>query len=132
MFGQAAIFLAYGVLHVAHGIPLLEIIMPEVQNSTFRFSQEVLAYSLLASTWLVLGFVSIIVGVSLRRGAAWGWTAAIILQGAILLLALEAYFTANANATFYLAMILASAIVFVLNQRQVLTFYRAHKVTLLD
>lgn len=132
MFGQAAMFLAYFGLYIMHGAPLLEIIVPEIQFGTFRFSEDTFAYLLLCSTWFALGFASVLIGVGLRRGASWAWTAAIILQGAILLLSLESYFTRNANSSFYLAMFLASAIVLTLNQREVLVFYRAYRATILD
>ena len=67
-------------------------------------------------------------GVAARR--SWAWTAAIILQGAILILGLEAYFTRNTDNLFNVALGLASAIVLTLNQREVLVFYRANRATL--
>jgi hypothetical protein len=132
MFGQAAMFLTYLGLYLMHGAPLFEMVVPEIQFGTFRFAQETIAYLLLCGTWFVLGFASVFLGVGLRRGASWAWTAAIILQGAILLLSLESYFTRNADSSFYLAMFLASAIVLTLNQREVLVFYRAYRATILD
>jgi hypothetical protein len=132
MFGQAAMFLTYCALYLIHGAALADSVIPELYFGTFRFSQEIITYMLLTSTWLVLGFASALVGVGLRRGKSWAWTGAIILQGAILILALEAYFTHNADSTFYLALGLASAIVLTLNQREVLVFYRANRATLAE
>ena len=132
VFGQAAMFLTYCALYLIYGTVLADSVIPEIYFGTFRFSQETITLMLLTSTWLVLGFASAIIGVGLRRGRSWAWTAAIILQGAILILGLEAYFTRNADATFYFALGLASAIVLTLNQREVLVFYRADHATLAE
>jgi len=132
VFGQAAMFLTYCALYLIHGAMLADMVVPEIYFGTFRFSQETITYMLLTSTWLVLGLASAIIGVGLRRGKSWAWTAAIILQGAILILGLEAYFTRNADSSFYVALGLASAIVLTLNQREVLVFYRANRATLAE
>ena len=132
VFGQAAMFLTYCALYLIHGAALVDSVFPEIYFGTFRFSQETITYMLLTSTWLVLGLASAIIGVGLRRGKSWAWTAAIILQGAILILGLEAYFTRNADSSFYVALGLASAIVLTLNQREVLVFYRANRATLAE
>lgn len=132
VFGQAAMFLTYCALYLIHGAMLVDTAIPEIYFGTFRFSQETITYMLLTSTWLVLGLASAIIGVGLRRGKSWAWTAAIILQGAILILGLEAYFTRNADSSFYVALGLASAIVLTLNQREVLVFYRANRATLAE
>jgi len=132
VFGQAAMFLTYGALYLLNGIAIADVVIPEIYFGTFRFSQEMITYLLLTSTWLVLGLASAIIGVGLRRGKSWAWTAAIILQGAVLILGLETYFTRNADSTFYFTLGLASAIVLTLNQREVLVFYRANRATLAE
>ncbi|MBI5080141.1 MAG: hypothetical protein HZB17_02390 [Chloroflexi bacterium] len=132
VFGQAAMFLTYCALYLLNGMAIADVVIPEIYFGTFRFSQEMIAYLLLTSTWLVLGLASALIGVGLRRGKSWAWTAAIILQGAILILGLEAYFTRNADSSFYVALGLASAIVLTLNQREVLVVYRANRATLAE
>jgi len=130
VFGQAAMFLTYCALYLIHGSALADSVIPEIYFGTFHFSQETMTFMLFTSTWLVLGLASTIIGVGLRRGRSWAWTAAIILQGAILILGLEAYFTRNTDNLFNVALGLASAIVLTLNQREVLVFYRANRATL--
>jgi hypothetical protein len=132
VFGQAAMFLTYCALYLIHGSALADLVLAEIYYGTFRFSQEIITYLLLTSTWLVLGLASAIIGVGLRRCKSWAWTAAIILQGAILILGLEAYFTRNADSTFYFALGLASVVVLILNQREVLVVYRANRATLAE
>lgn len=130
MFGQAAMFLTYCALYLLNGTALADVVLPEIYFGTFQFSKGIITYLLLTSTWLVLGLASVIIGVGLRHGRSWAWTAAIVLEGAILILGLEAYFGRNADNSFNIALGLASAIVLTLNQREVLVFYRAHRATL--
>lgn len=128
-FGQGAMFLTYFGLYVLNGVKGFDSMIVEILRGT-RGLQGLISVTLLTSTWLVLGLASVVIGVGLRRGRPWAWTAAVTLQGAILILSLEAYFNRRANAAFYLAMAVAIAVVLLLNQREAQVFYRANRVTL--
>ncbi len=78
-------------------------------------------------SWLVLGIASLIVTVAMNGGRSWGWTGALLVEGTILVLMLQAYFTGRANMLFDSAMALAVGITFLLNQRDVRVFFHAHR-----
>ncbi|MEK6575754.1 MAG: hypothetical protein AABZ58_15710 [Chloroflexota bacterium] len=120
-FGQAAMYLTYFVLYGLY------------TEQSFLFIDNLARHGLihparLVGTWMVLGVASVIIGVGLRRGRPWAWTAAMTLEGAIFTLALGAYFNRQANIMFYVAMAAAIAITFLLNQREIQIFYRANRV----
>jgi lysylphosphatidylglycerol synthetase-like protein (DUF2156 family) len=127
-FGQAAMFLSYFGLYVLNGVQGLDTMIVEILRGT-RGLQGLISVTLLTSTWLVLGLASVVIGVGLRRGRSWAWTAAVSLEGAILILSLETYFNRRANTAFYLAMAVAIAVVLLLNQREAQVFYRANRAT---
>ncbi len=127
-FGQGAMFLTYFGLYVLNGVKGFDTMIVEILRGT-RGLQGLISVTLLTSTWLVLGLASVVIGVGLRRGRSWAWTAAVTLEGAILILSLEAYFNRRANAAFYLAMAVAIAVVLLLNQREAQVFYRANRLT---
>ncbi len=127
-FGQGAMFLTYFGLYVLNGVKGFDTMIVEILRGT-RGLQGLISVTLLTSTWLVLGLASVVIGVGLRRGRPWAWTAAVTLEGAILILSLEAYFNRRANAAFYLAMAVAIAVVLLLNQREAQVFYRANRLT---
>lgn len=83
-------------------------------------------------TWGVLGGGSLLIAVALRSGRNWVWTAALIAEGAILILSLEKYLNRGANMLYYVAMGLAIAITFLLNQREIQIFFHAHQHTHLE
>ena len=122
VFGQGAMFLTYFALYMFNigGRPELLLI------DTRGYLQAGLSLWFFTGTWLVLGVASIIIGVGLRRVRPWAWTAALTLEGAILILALEAYFNRHADVSFYAVMAVAVMIVFALNQRETQILYKAH------
>lgn len=125
VFGQAAMFLTYFGLYAINTAGRLDFLVVEMLRGR-RGPQGVVSLFLLIGTWLVLGLMSVVVGVALRRSHTWAWSAALILEGAMLGLALEAYFNRRANALMYSAMAVAAVVVFMLNLRETQTFYRAH------
>jgi hypothetical protein len=129
VFGQAAMFLTYFGLYAIYTADRLDFLVVEILRGE-RGPQGVVSLFLLIGTWLVLGLMSVVVGVALRRRRTWAWSAALILEGAMLGLALEAYFNRHANALMYSAMAVAAVVVFMLNQRETQTFYRAHDAPL--
>ena len=126
VFGQAAMFLTYFGLYAINTADRLDFLVVEMLRGE-RGPQGVVSLFLLIGTWLVLGLMSVVVGVALRRSHTWAWSAALILEGAMLGLALEAYFNRRANALMYSAMAVAAVVVFMLNLRETQTFYRAHE-----
>lgn len=78
-------------------------------------------------TWSVLGTASLVVAVGLRSGRNWIWTAALIVEGASLILGLEKYLNRTANVLFFGAMAIAIAITFLLNQREIQIFFHAQR-----
>ncbi len=128
-FGQGAMFLTYFGLYILNGLTDFDGMIVEILRGT-RGLQGLISVTLLTSTWLVLGLASVVIGVGLRRGRAWAWTAAITLEGAILILSLEAYFNRRADAAFYVAMAVAIALVLLLNQREAQVYYRANRASL--
>ena len=125
VFAQGAMFLTFFALYGLNAMDKLNSVLTELMLGQ-RGPQGLISLGLLTGTWLVSGLASVIVGVGLRRWRPWAWTAALTLEGAILILALEAYFNRKADVLFYIAMGLAVAIVLVLNQREVQILYRAH------
>ncbi len=125
VFGQAAMFLTYFGLYAINTADRLDFLVVEMLRGE-RGPRGVVSLFLLIGTWLVLGLMSVVVGVALRRSHTWAWSAALILEGAMLGLALEAYFNRRANALMYSAMAVAAVVVFMLNLRETQTFYRAH------
>ena len=126
MFAQAAMYLTFFVLYGVEADTKLQVVAAISKEGAPAVSQF-LAVLLLVGTWLVLGFASVIIGVGLRGGRPWAWTAALVLEGAILILALETYINRQANLPFHVAMAAATAVVFMLNQREIQIFYRAHR-----
>lgn len=124
IFGQAAMFLTYFALYAINAAARLDFLIVQMFLGR-RGPPGVIGLALLIGTWLVLGLVSIIVGVGLRRGRPWAWTAALTLEGAILVLALERYVERLADMTLYVAMAVAVAAVLFLNQREIQTYFRA-------
>lgn len=126
MFGQGAMYLAYFFLYALHAELALRLIETMLARGLDSVRQH-LAVMLLVGTWGVLGVASVIIGVALRRSRPWSWLAAMTLEGAILILALEAYFLRRANILFYVIMLAAVIIIFLLNQREIQIYYRASR-----
>ncbi len=129
-FSQGAMYLTYFGLSLSHSarLQLLEetVLHPELAMS------QLAAVWLFVGTWGVLGLASVVIGVGLRRGRPWAWTAAIILEGAILILALETYLSRRGDPLFNLAMAAAVGMTFLLNQRETQIFYRAHQAEIAE
>jgi len=126
-FGQAAIYLTYFALYGLHTKQAF-LFFQSLARQGLMHPERLVTMWLLVGTWCVLGVASVIIGVGLRRGRPWSWTAALTLEGAIFALALGAYFNRQANIMFYVGMAAAIAITFLLNQREIQIFYRAHRV----
>ncbi len=126
-FGQAAMYLTYFVLYGLYTEQSL-LFIDILARQGLTHPERLVTMWLLVGTWLVLGVASVLIGVGLRRGRPWAWTAAMTLEGAIFTLALGAYFNRQANIMFYVAMAAAIAITFLLNQREIQIFYRANRV----
>ena len=122
VFGQGAMFLTYFALYLFNVGMRPELMLLDPRG----YLQAGLSLWFFTGTWLVLGVASVVIGVGLRRMRPWAWTAALVLEGAILILALEAYFNRHADLSFYAAMAVAMVIVLALNQREVQILYRAH------
>jgi hypothetical protein len=125
MFGQGAMYLSYFALYVLHAEMALGLVEDMLAHG-FAGAQGRFSIVLLAGTWGALGVASVIIGVALRRSRPWSWLAAMTLEGAILILSLEAYFLRRANILFYVAMTTTVAIIFLLNQREIQIYYRAY------
>ena len=123
-FVQAAMYFTYFGLYEAIVAEALGVWMIDIAHG-FQIPPGLTTVFFLTSTWLVLGVASVIVGVGLRRLRPWAWTAALILEGAILVLGLEAYFNRRADISFYLGVAVAVVVTLLLNQREILTLYRA-------
>ncbi|MBI3242172.1 MAG: hypothetical protein HYZ49_07755 [Chloroflexi bacterium] len=121
MFGQGAMFLTYFALYVFNVGQRPELMAFDPRGHL----QAGLSLWFFTGTWLVLGVASVLIGVGLRRLRPWAWTAALTLEGAILILALEAYFNKHADMSFYVAMMVAVVVVFALNQREAQILYKA-------
>lgn len=117
MFGQGVLFLAFALL----SLDLAQLL------SENGLTNAVLGLWLMLLSWVALGVASMVVTVALRGGRPWGWTLALVIEGAILILMLEYYFTSRANSLYYAALALAVAITFLLNQRDVRIFFHAHR-----
>jgi hypothetical protein len=87
---------------------------------------------LMVATWGVLGAASLLLLAALRRGRTWAWTLTLIVEGAIQVLALQAYFSGQHNALFFAAMALAIAITLLLNQRQIQYYFLANRRAALE
>lgn len=124
MFAQGAMYLTYFVLYLFYAETSLHVSEMFITRVVPQ-PQRIVTLGLLVGTWLALGIASVIIGVGLRGGRPWAWTAALTLQGAIFILALEAYFNRKANEMFYVAMAIGIAITLLLNQREIQIFYRA-------
>jgi len=95
--------------------------------------QSLVSLWLLVSTWAFLGLASMVIAVGLRGRKRWAWAAAMVVEGVILVLALEAYLSRGASILHYGAMGLAVVIVFMLNQREIQVYYRtSHEEEELD
>ena len=108
MFGQGAMYLTYFALYALHAEMTLRLVEMMIAHGFGRV-REHLSIALLVSTWGTLGIASVIIGVALRRGRPWSWLAAMTLEGAILILSLEAYFLQQANTLFYVAKVRSGA-----------------------
>jgi len=115
-------FLTYFALYVFNVGARPELLLVDTRG----YLQAGLSLWFFTGTWLVLGAASVLVGVGLRRMRPWAWTAALVLEGAILILALEAYFNHHADPSFYTAMAVAVIIVLALNQREAQILYKAY------
>lgn len=106
-------------------------ILPEFPGGWTEHSQSAPAsefnLALMLATWGVLGGASVLVLAALRRGRAWAWTLTLIIEGAVMILALQAYFSGQSNVWFFAAMALAIAITFLLNQRQIRRYFQAQR-----
>jgi hypothetical protein len=125
-FSQGAMYLTYFVLYTVEAETYLHVI-DLIMHGRFVLPQALIALAFLVGTWLVLGMASVVVGVGLRRGRPWAWSAALTLEGAILILGLETYFNRQANLPFYVSLAVAIPIAFLLNQREIQMFYQARR-----
>lgn len=128
-FTQAAIYLTYFALYGLFTEQAFLFIQSWARQG-LAHPERLVAMWLLVGTWGVLGVASVVIGVGLRRGRPWAWTAAMTLEGAIFTLALGAYFNRQANIMFYVAMAAAIGVTFLLNQREIQIYYRANRVIL--
>lgn len=126
MFGQGAMYWTFFALYAAYSETYMH--MSEMlMRDSFVPPQGLITLGLLVGTWLVFGVGSVVVGVGLRRGRPWAWSAALIIEGAILILGLEAYFNRKANLTFYASLAVAIPIAFLLNHREIQIYYQAKR-----
>lgn len=95
----------------------------------FENPESLVTLWLFLLTWGVLGGTSVVIAVGLRSGRTWVWTAALLVEGIILILALEKYLDQTINLVFYSAMIIAIVITFLLNQREIQIFFHAQRHT---
>lgn len=80
---------------------------------------------LMVLTWGVLGAASLLGLTALRRGRQWAWTLTLLIEGAIQILSLQAYFGGQRSVLFFWAMALAIAITLLLNQREIQNYLQA-------
>lgn len=121
VLAQAALYLAFATQY-GRSVQL-------PQNTVEDWTEYGLANSaslLRLLTWGGLGAASVIVLPALRGGRTWAWTAALIVEGVIQVLALQAYFSGQGNELFYSAMAVGIGITFLLNQREIRIFFLAH------
>lgn len=78
----------------------------------------------LTGTWFGLGLTSLIIWFGLWRVHAWAWSAALIVEGVVLILSLEAYLNNAREFRFYAAMTVAVLITFLLNQQETQILYK--------
>jgi len=124
-FGQGAMYITYFVLAQSYYSQIQEL-ESLLDRPPLSLSQLVTLW-LLLGTWFAFGLASLTIGIGLRQSRPWAWTAAMVLEGAILLISLETYFNRQANILFYVGMTVAVMITFLLNQREIQDFYHAHQ-----
>jgi hypothetical protein len=119
VFGQGVLYLALAFQSM-QGVSLI--------NAAGLFDPEPLVtLGLLWLSWAALGAASIVMTVALQGGRPWGWTGTLVIEGAILILMLDTYFTGRATMLYYGSMALAVTITFLLNQRAIRIFFQAHR-----
>ena len=91
----------------------------------FNIPRGLATVFLLTGTWLGLGLTSLIVWFGLWRVRPWAWSAALIVEGVVLILSLEAYLNRAANYRFYGAMVVAIVISYLLNLYETQILYKA-------
>jgi len=128
MFLQAAIFLGYFYLSFNQPTTLtfIQIWVTELNRGNFDLNipRGLATVFFLTGTWLGLGVASFLIWIGLWRVWAWAWSAAIILEGVVLILSLEAYLNNVVDWRFYTAMVVAVLISFLLNQHETQILYK--------
>ena len=126
VLAQAALYLAFAAQY-GRSVQLLQATAEGWTEHGLANSASLLRLWLRPLTWGGLGAVSLVALPALRGGRTWAWTAALIIEGVIQVLALQAYFSGQGNELFYGAMALAVGITFLLNQREIRIFFHAHQ-----
>jgi len=126
VFVQGVLYLAFA-FQVARVVQLLQNTVQGWTEHGLTNPESTVRVWLMLITWAALGAASIVVTVALQGGRPWGWTGTLVIEGAILILMLDAYFTGRANTLYYGSMGLAVAITFLLNQRDIRIFFNAHR-----
>jgi hypothetical protein len=123
MLVQAGLYAWTAYLHLLQ-IQMLRNPVPDLVQRESLKTQSIATLWLLLATWGFLAGASLVSCVGLGGRRRWAWTGAMVIEGVTLALSLEAYFTHGATLLYYIAMALAVAIVFMLNQSELQVYYR--------